>query len=240
MVAGLAVFALLATAMAAFGSERLIQLLALAAACACIAAVVVLLPAAVRARAGLFMAAFVAAAGVLPIVVASPTGEPPGPNAAYTAELIRRGPFDEALPEPLSSGELKDVGIPDSSAGQALDTVQVVIEATPEQDPFVDEEGSGVMVFAHLETYPTRELAAERARASLQLNSERYEVGLERLNEDGFCIPGPAFWLCAGFRGLVYAEVTLSPNPNATLPLARGTLSALLRYADRMARLATG
>lgn len=235
-----AFLAVACTAWASLGaSTRWSQLLFLLLACLSMAAVVVLLPSMLRAKAGAFMAAFVGAAGVLPVFVLSPEPQEPKPNSRFTAELIRRGPFQEALPGYLKAKGLADVGIPDAGASQALDAVQLVIEANPAQDPFLRGGGPGTQVFAHMETYESGEAASRRAKESLRLSAERYSAGLERVAPDSFCLSGGTFWLCAGYRGLVYAEVTLSPAPNANLPMARGTLSSMLRYADDRARLAT-
>lgn len=115
----------------------------------------------------------------------------------------------------------------------------MIIKADPAKDPFAGGGGSGTQVFAHLETYESTEAARGRAEASLQTAASRYSLGIEDVEPENFCLADPSFWLCGGYRGLVYAEVTLSPSPNANLPLARGTLAALLRYADDRARLAT-
>lgn len=235
-----AIVAIASTAWASIGEggqwEKVVLLLV---ACASTAAVVVLLPAGVRGKVGAFMGAFVAAAGVLPVIVFFPESSEPAPNSRFTAELIRRGPFEGSLPGYLQATGLADVGISDASAAQALDAVQLVIVADPARDPFLTEESPGTQVFAHMEVYGSETAARERAGTSLRLALDRYDAGLEEVSPEGFCMLDAEFWLCAGHRGLVYAEVTLSPSANANLPLARGTLAAMLRYADDRMRLAT-
>jgi hypothetical protein len=194
------------------------------------------------------MGAFVAAAGILPVFAFPPSPEAsPGssvggpaasaPNSRYAAELIRRGPFTEALPGYLEANGIKDANIGDTAALQALDAVQLVITANPDEDPFAD--GGGTQVYAHMETYDSVSATRTRAEGSLATAGKRYSLGIEAAKPESFCLSDPSFWLCGGYRGLVYAEVTLSPGPNANLPLARGTLAAMLRYADDRMRLAT-
>lgn len=238
VLAGLVAIA--TTAWASIGDNgQWAKVILLFVACASTAAVVVLLPAGVRGKVGAFMGAFVAAAGILPVIVFFPESPEPAPNSRFTAELIRRGPFEEPLPEYLQAKGLADVGISDPSAAQALDAVQLVIVADPARDPHLGEESPGTQVFAHMEVYPSEPAARERAETSLRESLDRYDAGLEEVSPEGFCMLDPDFWLCAGHRGLVYAEVTLSPSANATLPMARGTLAAMLRYADDRMRLAT-
>jgi hypothetical protein len=71
------------------------------------------------------------------------------------------------------------------------------------------------------------------------LMAARYQAGLEAMSPESFCVDGGAFWSCAGYRGLAYAEITLSPGVNAYLGVATGTLSALLGYTNKLAALAT-
>jgi hypothetical protein len=94
----------------------------------------------------------------------------------------------------------------------------------------------------HFEVYPTPKDAVDRAEARIALISKI--VGPEKIqgNASGYCsyetIRGPTSWECGGTRGLVYAEATVTPNPNATQWVARDTATALLNYADEKARVA--
>jgi hypothetical protein len=75
--------------------------------------------------------------------------------------------------------------------------------------------------FAHVDTevYPSPDDAAERAAASMDLLTELHQTGLERQSPQSFCVYSDVqnFWTCAGQRGFVYAEVTVSPGANAYL-----------------------
>lgn len=218
---------------------RYLRLALLVLASAAIAGVVVLLPASWRARSALLVTAFLAAAGFLPALVTEPdTGGRDEPeakvNARYVAELIRRGPFTEQLPQGLVAGGLADVGIGDPSAAGRLDAVQLRITPTPEHAT------EGVGAFSHVETYASANQAAERARAGLeQLKTQYAGFGGSNGTPENFCVAGNGEWICGGYRGLAYAEARVSPGANAYLPLATGTVSAQLRYADRMTGLAS-
>lgn len=183
--------------------------------------------------------AFVATIGVLSIFLQPSSNEAtrsPRTNPYYLAELLRRGPFTEQLGAPLIPDGLAAVRIADASSAKKLTAVQLKIRVDHNgpNDPW-----SELQIFAHIESYATEQDARERGEASKDFLTRRYETGIERANAESFCIHGDAFWTCAGVRGFVYAEVTLSPNPNANLPIATDTLSALLRYGDRMTQLAT-
>jgi hypothetical protein len=158
-------------------------------------------------------------------------------NPRYAAELIRRGPFEEKLPSYLEARGFEDAGIADPSAAQAIDTVQLVIRARPDEDPWANN--GGTQVWAHFETYRTESEAEDRARHALEDAKERHSLSGVTAASDGFCGDGGAFWTCHAHRGPTYVEVTMSPAPNATLSLARGTVAAMLNYADSRARLAT-
>jgi hypothetical protein len=90
-----------------------------------------------------------------------------------------------------------------------------------------------------MEVYPTEGDARTRGGDSMKALTARYETGIDRGTPEGFCVDGGMFWTCAGVRGFLYAEVTVSPNPNAYLPFTTETVGALLRYGDRMTKLAT-
>jgi hypothetical protein len=210
--------------------------------CLLIAAVATLLPEHVRRNLRTPAAAFVAAMGVLAIFIqTSPQQQATEErtNTRYLADLIRKGPFTETLPSPLVAGVLDEVRIADPGAARKVDATELEIRVDP-----VKGQESGVLdlqSFAHLEVYPTRAEAARRGGASLEELKRRYDGGV-RGGPESFCVHGGTtgdFWTCASVRDFVYAEVTVSPAPNANLPFATGTLGALLRYADRQTDLAT-
>jgi hypothetical protein len=216
------------------GTARVICLFG---ACVVVAAMVVVIPHQLRRTAGSFAAAFVAAAGVLPVFLAGddpPAAPTPTPSAdarvhpAYLAELVRRGPFTEALPEPLRVSKLRDVRINDPSASSRLDAVWVDIDA---------EEG--VYVFAMIEVYPSPTAAAERKEARIDSFKRIYPgdpVYDNCFDEYGAHGGG---WTCVAARGHAYAEAAVSPSANAVKGFATGTLTALLRYTDRLAKVAS-
>ena len=210
--------------------------------CLLIAVVATLLPEHVRRNLRTPVAAFVAAMGVLAIFVqTSPEQQAAGEqtNTRYLAELIRRGPFTETLPDPLVAGALDEVRIAEPSAARNLSATKVEIEIDPARA--TDAGARELQTFAHLEVYPTRAEAAGRGGASLEELKRRYDGGV-RGGPESFCVYGGGagdFWTCASVRGFVYAEATVSPAPNATLPYATGIIGALLRYADRQTDLAT-
>jgi hypothetical protein len=211
------------------------QRLALILACLLTAAVVVLLPPSLRARIGLFVGAFVAAAGVLTVFVqpAQDSADRPRTNARYLADLVARGPFSEQLRAPLVGGEIAPIGIGDPSAAGRLTAVQVRVSAEPPEDV------PDLQMLAHIEVYPSEEAARARATASKDLLQRLFDPGLDRGSLESFCVARDNSWTCAGSRRFVYAEVTLSPGPNAYRPFATETVAALLRYGDHMTALAT-
>jgi len=219
--------------------SRPLRLTVLLIASAAIAVVVVLLPTTWRTRSALLVTAFLAAAGFLPTLtnVNQGVNDSQGPikrvNTQYLADLIRKGPFTESLPSGLVAGELVDVGISDSSAARRLDAVRLIITASPESLEDVGANG-------YIETYGSREEAASRARARLSDLKIQYEgFGGSSGAAESFCVVGNGEWICGGYRGFVYAEASVYPNSNALLPLASGTVSAELRYTDRMTTLAS-
>jgi hypothetical protein len=157
-------------------------------------------------------------------------------NAKYLASLVGKEPFTEVLPRPLVQSGFGDVQINDSSAAGRLSAVQVKLAPDP---VLARGFGNEIQVFAHIEVYPTEESARKRSSASMALLAAQYQVGAEPMSPESFCVDGGAFWTCAGHRGLAYAEVTLSPGPNAYRGVATGTLSALLGYSNKIAALAT-
>ena len=244
-VTGLAI--LLTAALAARVISETWRVAVLLVICVLIAVVASLLPESVRKNMKTPVAAFVAAVGVLAIFIqTSPDNQVAKPekdntNTQYLADLVRKGPFTEALPPPLVAGSLLDVRIADPSSAQKIDAVQLEIKIDPVKAK--DFPGLDLQTFAHMEVYSTREEAARRGSVSLDDLRRRYQ-GTVSGTAENFCVDGGGgvggdFWTCAGVRDFVYAEVTLSPAPNANLPFATGTVGAILRYADRQTDLAT-
>src|SRR4051794_26395853 len=187
--------------------------LSLFAACAIVGLIVILLPVRLRGRAASFAAAFVAAAGVLPVFLSSEEKPPPAsPPAArahpqYLAELVRRGPFSEPLPAPLHAKGIKNVAIGDPSAAARLDAVQLAVDTSAER---------GLYAFALIEIYPTPAAAAKRKAARIALFKTNY--GGANNVYDG-CVDDQgahgAGWTCVDARGYAYAEAAISPSDNA-------------------------
>lgn len=241
VVGGLAAITCVTLLFVGVDSTRL-RVVVLLLASASIAAVAALLPTTWRARTALVATTFVAAAGFLPAVIAADPGPAPQPpsqreatvNADYLAQLLRQGPFTESLPAPLLVAGLADIGLEDASAAHRVDAVQVVITNSGAVPGLAD-----VAALAWIETYRTEAEAQARAEAALAAAEERYAgLGGSSGDADGFCVVADTYWLCGGRRGTTYAEVDLSPNPNATNGLATGTVAALLDYAARTAKLA--
>jgi hypothetical protein len=156
-------------------------------------------------------------------------------NVNYLATLVGQEPFAEQLPSPLISSGFDSVMISDVSAAQRLKAVQ--IKLVP--DPTTGSSFSDLQTFAHIEIYPTQQEAQARSIASQNSLTERYDAGLEKMSPENFCVSGyPDFWTCVGYRGYAYVEVTISPGSNANLSFATGSVSALLRYTDKMTALA--
>jgi hypothetical protein len=94
--------------------------------------------------------------------------------------------------------------------------------------------------FAHIEVYQSQEEALERYEASKAALISRFSEQDAAESTGAFCIAGQSsFWTCISSSGYAYAEVTVTPNANATLGITTGTLSALLRYTDKLTELAT-
>jgi hypothetical protein len=210
------------------------QLAGLFATCLLVAFVAVLLPTSLRTKLGPLVVAFVTAAGVVPVFIRPANDEPAKArtNTQYLADLVEKGPITEPLAPPLVSEGLAPARIADPSAAKKLSAVQLKVRADPKEIPELN-------VFAQLEVYPTEGDASARGRARMDDLRHRFETGTDRGTPESTCVYGDAFWICAGVRRFVYAEVTLSPNPNAYLPFATETVAALLRYGDRMTQLAT-
>jgi len=225
--------------LAALGADLVsgaIRVLCLFAACVVVALIIVVLPTKFRTGAGSFAAAFVAAAGVLPVFLSNddtpptPQSAQPQVHANYLAELVRRGPFTEPLPPPLRVKVLRDVRVSDPSASGRLDAVWVDIDASAEE---------GLGVFAMIEVYPSPSAAAKRKAA--RITGFRRVYPGDRVYDNCFDEYGAhgAGWTCVAARGYAYAEAAVSPSDNAHMGLATGTLTALLRYTDRLAKEAS-
>jgi hypothetical protein len=221
-------------------ADRVWRLAALFGAAAAVAGVVVLLPASLRARARLLAAAFLAAAGVLPLVVTADNGTPAPPpssskpvNVDYLANLIEKGPFTEPLPAPLVAGSLQPRQVSGPGAATKVAAVQLEISV-----PGDTSMGGG----AFIETYRSPDEAAARVAARLQeLRTVQAPLWADEGDATkGYCVSGQGeFWTCGGHHGHVVVEVTVFPPSNANHALATETVTAVLRYADRMTVLAS-
>jgi hypothetical protein len=241
--AALVLATICAVASAAFagtgGGSTGLRQAALLLACLFIAAVVVLLPSMLRARMGLFVAAFVAAAGVVSIFVQPgdervdpPSTSPldvPRTNPDYLAELIERGPFNQELPQGMTATGTRPTSISDPSSAGKVTAVQVVIRP---DDP-------EIQLFAHIEVYRRVEDAGTRATASMESLKQRFDAGLDPGSIASFCVDTGMAWTCAGSRKYVYAEVSLAPGSYVNLALTNEILGDLLGYADDRTKAAT-
>jgi hypothetical protein len=219
-------------------SDRLWRIAALLGAAAAVAGLVVLLPASLRARGRLLAGAFLAAVGVLPLVVTADNGAPAPPpakavNADYLASLIEKGPFTESLPAPLTVDVLRAVPISGPGAASKVAAAELRF-AVPDDDTL---GGS-----AFIETYRSAEDA--RARATARLEELRTQQAPLWANEgdgtSGYCVAGRAdVWTCGRPQGHVFVEVVVFPSNNANHALATESVAAVLRYTDRMTVLAS-
>lgn len=205
-----------------------------------VAIVVVRLPASWRTRTGLLITAFVATVGVLPILSSTPesTSAPSKPtrqtNVSYLADLIYKGPFTESLPYPLEAEGLKSVNIADASQRVGAAALEMSWPST--YDPFEGFDGPS----AHLETYSTQAQAARQAQARFDTLKLQYaEFGPIQGSPESFFVSANREIIAGGVREYVYAEAYSFPDSNANIPLATGTVNAMLRYADKMTQLAT-
>ena len=210
------------------GSARFV---AFVAECVLITIVVAAMPGGLRARLALPVGAFVAAAGALSVFLPSNDNSSPSRpvtkpvNVAYLADLVRKGPFTEPLPAPLKAGALAKVGLGAVSAASRVDATQLTIVPS-----------GGVQGFAAVEIYRTPRATAARLAAARRELVVRY--GADKVHGNCADVP-PSAWTCIGAHGYAFAEATVTPSSNANLPLATGTVAALLRYTDRMAKQAT-
>lgn len=201
-------------------------------ACLLLALVVVLMPSRLRTKVAPFAAAFVAAAGVLPTFLAGDDEPGPRPLAAnpqYLAELVARGPFTEQLPPPLRAATLEPVNIGDPSAAARLGEVRLIVETGSDE----------LTAYAHVEIYSTPEAAAQRKAARVATMVRLY--GRKNVYDactDEYGAHGGG-WTCVEARGYAYAEAAIAPSSNANTPFATSMVSALLRYTDRLTKVAS-
>jgi hypothetical protein len=158
------------------------------------------------------------------------------PNPVALSALLRQGPFSESLPDGLEATGLTDVNIADPSATGRVDALELEVGTSP--------ASGAVDVFSHFEVYPTPDAATQRSEARIADLKAIFGPELVHGDASSYCSDGttggPTSWECGGASGLVYAEATVTPSSNANLPLATGTVSAILGYADEKARVAAG
>ncbi|MBN0049218.1 hypothetical protein JS756_35170 [Streptomyces actuosus] len=218
--------------------SRLLRLSVLFLAAGAVAGVAIRLPASLRTRLGLLSASFLAAISILPILAESPEPQPASEvsvkrvNADYLAELIRKGPFTEQLAGGLQAKGFKDVRI--SDAAPRVDAVALVLDWPPENDPFEGFDGPS----AHFETYKSAADAARQADQRISVLKKQYG-GSTYGTRQGFFIFGNREIIAGGARGHVYVEAYSFPDSNYNISLATGTVNAMLKYAEKMEKLAT-
>lgn len=239
VVAGLVAATLVVLLWTGIDSSRW-RVAALLLASLAIATVAALLPTSWRARTALVATTFVAAAGVLPIVVTSDDPEPPPRpdpvviNADYLVELLRDGPFTEPVPAPFVVQSLGDADTGDPGAVARVGAVEVVLANTGTDPGLAD-----LAAYGWIEVYRTETEAIERAEGVLADAEEQYAgMGGSTGDADGFSVVADQYWLSGGRRGTVVVRVDLAPNPNSTQAIASGLVSALLDYSARMTKLA--
>ncbi|MBT8225968.1 MAG: hypothetical protein HKP61_01285 [Dactylosporangium sp.] len=163
-------------------------------------------------------------------------------NLQYLADLVRKGPFTENPPSPLTRASLKfrDVSVSDESAIPKIAAVGLEVSAGSIS---ADEQLAQLTI---IEIYPSADLAKTRAEARLsQLLADFPEGGKESNVASSFCFltdmapdeNGP--WICGGYNEYAFIESTVSPAPNAYLHIATEMLTAAFRYVDRLAKQAT-
>ncbi|MEO3809275.1 hypothetical protein ABGB17_09780 [Sphaerisporangium sp. B11E5] len=230
-----AVFSLVMVVLLVIGAgSPLWRVVMLLAAGAGVAVVVVRIPASWRARSGLLVTAFVATVGLIPVLIVK--GDRAGRvNVSYMADLVRRGPFTEQLPRPLTMNGFKDVLVSDSL--DKVDAVALELSWPDEYDPFEGFDGPNV----HIEIYDTPERAAERARERFVAIKKQYpDSGPAEERAGGYFVFTDSELWAGGAKGHAYVEAYSFQPSNADLALAGGTVTAVLRYTDRMAAQAGG
>ncbi|MEU6229716.1 hypothetical protein [Streptomyces sp. NPDC047042] len=207
--------------------------------------VVPLLPETWRTRLGTLAVTFATVAGIVPLFLVEPEDDSPKIDPVVLAALVERGPFDQKLPAPLVAEGLASANSGKDAGPTKLAAVQLRIGVDPEVGVLLpgDSGEETFQTFAFLEIYPKDGDARKRALAHMK-DLAVWNKALDGGTPDagGYCYQGTTldvYWECAGTRGPVFASVTLAPGDNAHLGTARDTVTALLNYADSMARKAT-
>ncbi|MCQ4213353.1 hypothetical protein [Streptomyces longispororuber] len=208
------------------------------------AGVVMRIPSSWRTRLGLLATSFLAAIGVLPILVDNPEPSPATRssveriNADYLAALIRKGPFTETLPPWVQAAGFGDVQLNDASP--RVDAVALKLKwAPPPPSPYSDPGEGFSDPLAHFEIYNSPEDANHRATTRISQVKELYkERGPVYGNRKSFMIFGNGETIAGGARGYVYVEAYGIPDANAYVPTATGTVNAMLNYAHKMEKIA--
>ncbi|MER5382977.1 hypothetical protein ABT040_22295 [Streptomyces sp. NPDC002688] len=223
------------------------MVLTVGAACTAVG-VVQLLPQSWHTRMSALAVTFATVAGIVPLFLVEPGDDPPKVDPVALAALVERGPFDQKLPDPLVPGRLTSTNSGSESGPTKLTAVQLKINVDPEVGVLLpgDSGEETFHIFAFLEIYPKDDDAKKRGEAHIK-DLDVWDTPLDRSpNVGNYCFQGAAvegataaYWECGGVRGDVFASVTLTPGDNAHLGVARDTVSALLNYADSMAKKAT-
>lgn len=148
-------------------------------------------------------------------------------NPRYLSQLVASGPFVAPLRSEFVVEALRPASIGDASSTSKLNATQVVLELSPAASDF------DWNVWAHVEIYPSTELAAERADAKESELRLLYGEGAVSSSPEGACSYDLGLsWTCVASRGYAYAEVTFSPNSNATQAIPSDIIASLLGYTD--------
>jgi len=222
-----------------FGIERRsLRLGALLLACLLVAVTVALVPQVVRVRYGAVVATFVTAAGILPLVMDGdgegeasdpPVGEiaEPRVNVDYAAVLLARGPFTGDLPSPVTFASLK---------AEAPDLLGAVTQIALRFDlPRSLETGANAYLFL----FPQREDGANYAAAAMEdLDTQYADFGSVQGDPGGFFLFGNGEVIAGASSEHVYCQASVYPDSNANVALANGIVSACVKYADNVLRVA--
>jgi len=168
-------------------------------------------------------------------------------NTQYLATMVGKEPFTEKLPRPLISTGFEPIQIGDIDAVHRLTAVQINLSIDPEVIRTLRPDMSlgGLKASAHIEIYKSKEETLKRYRASKASLISRFPEGtrIESAVNEAFCADCHVglcdFWTCIGSSEFAYAEVMVIPSANANLGIATGTLSALLKYTDKLTALAS-
>jgi hypothetical protein len=209
---------------------------------AALALCVGLVPPRWRLRLGGVSAAFVAVLGVLPILFPSPDQDRVDTRAL--ADLAQRGPFTEPLPRGLTihGNGIKSVRYvrlpPSVVAAFGIDFVDgdlgpdsgcgAVMEVVPNQEAASQRKTSA------FESYWEQQPQSSGGRPVLA-DDDSFTVTLRTTSADGYT----AKRLVVGAnRGYVYTEAWC-PGIHANFGRPQGVANAVLRYGDRLTKLAT-